>query len=106
VEGYYEPLKKFYGNNSITNILYEIQSKCRNLVLLANITPALTSIQIGGYNSQKDKSGDKASDKASNKAGEKAGDNIDEEEEPILETYSVFDKRMATLLFEYYTFNE
>lgn len=98
VEGYYEPLKKFYGNNSITNILYEIQSKCRNLVLLANITPALTSIQIGGYNSQKDKTGDKAS----NKAGDKAGDNV-EEDESILETYSVFDKRMATLLFEYYT---
>ena len=86
VEGYYEPLKKFYGNNSITNILYEIQSKCRNLVLLANMTPALTNIQIGGYNGKK--------------AGEKAGE---KEEESILETYSVFDKRMATLLFEYYT---
>jgi DNA-directed RNA polymerase beta subunit len=47
VEGYSEPLKKFYGNKSIVNILYEIQSKCRNIVLLANETPALTNIQIG-----------------------------------------------------------
>ena len=75
VEGYYEPLKKFYGNKSIVNILYEIQSKCRNLVLLANETPALTNIQIG----------------------KPRGD------EPALETHSVFDKRTATLLFEYYT---
>ena len=75
VEGYYEPLKKFYGNKSIVNILYEIQSKCRNIVLLANETPALTNIQIG----------------------KPKGD------EPALETYSVFDKRTATLLFEYYT---
>jgi hypothetical protein len=75
VEGYYEPLKKFYGNKSIVNILYEIQSKCRNIVLLANETPALTNIQIG----------------------KPKGD------EPQLETYSVFDKRTATLLFEYYT---
>ena len=75
VEGYYEPIKKFYGNNSIQNILYEIQSKCRNLVLIANETPALTNIQIGSK----------------------------EGKEPALETYSVFDKRTATLLFEYYT---
>jgi len=75
VEGYYEPIKKFYGNNSINNILYEIQSKCRNLVLIANETPALTNIQVGSS----------------------------EGKEPILETYSVFDKRTATLLFEYYT---
>jgi hypothetical protein len=75
VEGYYEPLKKFYGNKSIVNILYEIQSKCRNLVLIANETQALTNIQIG----------------------KPRGD------EPVLETHSVFDKRMVTLLFEYYT---
>ena len=74
VESYYEPLKKFYGNKSINNILYEIQSKCKNLVLLANETPALTNIQIGSQNQTKDN----------------------------LETYSVFDKRTATLLFEYY----
>jgi len=71
VEGYYEPLKKFYGNNSIINILFEIQSKCKSLVLLANETPALTNIRVGNQT-------------------------------PI-ETYSVFDKRTATLLFEYYT---
>ena len=74
VESYYEPLKKFYGNKYINNILYEIQSKCKNLVLLANETPALTNIQIGSQTQTKDN----------------------------LETYSVFDKRTATLLFEYY----
>jgi RNase H-fold protein (predicted Holliday junction resolvase) len=76
VEDYYEPLKKFYGNKAITNILYEIQSRCRNLVLLSETTPALTNIQI-------DRTGEAAS-------------------EGPLETYSVFDKRTATLLFEYY----
>jgi hypothetical protein len=76
VETYYEPLKKFYGNKTIVNVLYEIQSKCRNLVLLANTTPALTNIQI---------------------------DRNKEESTGPIETYSVFDKRTATLLFEYYT---
>jgi hypothetical protein len=67
VTSYYEPLKKFYGVKTINNVLYEIQSKCRSILLLANQTPALTPIKIG--------------DKV---------------------TYSVFDKRLSTLLFEYY----
>jgi hypothetical protein len=67
VENYYDPLKKFYGNNNIQNILYEIQNRCKGVVLLSNETPVLTNIKI------KD-----------------------------IETYSVFDKRMATLLYEHY----
>jgi hypothetical protein len=67
VTSYYEPLKKFYGVKTINNVLYEIQSKCRSIILLATQTPALTPIKIG--------------DKV---------------------TYSVFDKRLSTLLFEYY----
>jgi hypothetical protein len=67
VEDYYEPLKKFYGNNTIQNILIEIQNKCKGIVLLSDETPGLTNIKI------KD-----------------------------IETYSVFDKRMTTLLYEYY----
>jgi len=68
VEGYYEPLKKFYDNNIVKNVLYEIQNKCANIVLLSDNTPALTNIKIGD-----------------------------------IEIYSIFDKRMATLLYEYYT---
>ena len=67
VEGYYEPLKKFYDNAIIKNVLYEIQGKCENTLLLSNETPALTKIQIGDT-----------------------------------EIYSIFDKRMSTLLFEHY----
>ena len=67
VESYYEPLKKFYDNAIIKNVLYEIQGKCENTLLLSNETPALTKIQIGDA-----------------------------------EIYSIFDKRMSTLLFEHY----
>jgi hypothetical protein len=67
VENYYEPLKKFYGNVTLQNILIEIQNKCSGVVLLSNETPGLTNIKI-----------------------------MD------IETYSVFDKRMTTLLYEYY----
>ena len=68
VEKYYEPLKKFYDNNTIKNVLYEIQIKCEAIVLLSNQTPALTNIKVGD-----------------------------------IETYSIFDKRMSTLLYEHYT---
>ena len=47
VENFYKPLDKFYGDSNISNILIEIQSKCRSIVLLANNTPALTNIKIG-----------------------------------------------------------
>ena len=67
VESYYEPLHKFYDNNTIKNVLYEIQSRCAAVVLLSEQTPALTNIKVGD-----------------------------------IETYSIFDKRMSTLLYEYY----
>jgi hypothetical protein len=67
VESYYEPLHKFYDNNTIKNVLYEIQGKCAAVVLLSEQTPALTNIKVGD-----------------------------------IETYSIFDKRMSTLLYEYY----
>jgi hypothetical protein len=67
VEEYYEPLKKFYDNNTIKNVLYEIQSRTSAVLLLSIETPALTNIKIGE-----------------------------------IETYSIFDKRMTTLLYEYY----
>jgi hypothetical protein len=67
VEQYYEPLKKFYDNNTIKNVLYEIQSRTSGVLLLSIETPALTNIKIND-----------------------------------IETYSIFDKRMTTLLYEYY----
>ena len=67
VESYYEPLHKFYDNNTIKNVLYEIQSRCAAVILLSQQTPALTNIKVGD-----------------------------------IETYSIFDKRMSTLLYEYY----
>lgn len=67
VTNFYKPLDKFYDNMNIKKVLYEIQDKCKNIVLLANNTPALTNIKIG--------------DK---------------------EKYHIFDKRVATLLNEYY----
>ena len=70
VSSFYKPLEKFYGNNTIKNVLYEIKSKCYGIYLLSNNTPATTNIKIG--------------DK---------------------EIYSVFEKRTANLLFEYYFFS-
>ena len=67
VEDYYEPLKKFYGDSTVKNVLYEIQIKCKSVVFMSNETPGLTSIKIGD-----------------------------------IDTYSVFDKRVTTLLYEHY----
>jgi hypothetical protein len=67
VESFYEPLLQFFGNVSVENVVAEIQKRCECVLLLSEVTPALTNIKIG--------------DK---------------------ETYSVFDKRTSTLLFEYY----
>ena len=67
VETFYEPIHKFYGNNTINNVLFEIKNKCRAINLLSLNTPAPTNIKIG--------------------------DKI---------TYSGFEKRTLTLLYEYY----
>jgi len=47
LEDFYKPLDKFYGNNTISNVLHEIQNKCKSIILLSNVTPALTNIKIG-----------------------------------------------------------
>jgi hypothetical protein len=50
VENFYEPIHKFYGNNTINNVLFEIKNKCRAINLLSLKTPALTNIKIGDKN--------------------------------------------------------
>ena len=50
---YYENLKHFYGIPSLQNVLTTIQNSCKNLVLLANLTPSFTSIQIGNEKTMK-----------------------------------------------------
>lgn len=67
VNSYYVPLNTFYDNKVISNVLSEIQNRCKNIVQLARTTPAMTNIKMG--------------DK---------------------EMYSVFDKRLVTLLYEHY----
>jgi hypothetical protein len=69
VESFYEPLLQFFGNVSVENVVTEIQKRCECVLLLSEVTPALTNIKIGDKDN---------------------------------ETYSVFDKRTSTLLFEYY----
>ena len=70
VSSFYSPLEKFYGSNTINNVLNEVRNKCRGMYLLSRNTTILTNIKIG----------------------EK-------------ELYSVFDKRIVTLLYEYYFFS-
>ena len=73
VQNFYKPIEKFYGNNTINNVLNVIKSKCRGIYLLSINTPVLTNIKI------------------SNTSGEEKK-----------EMYSVFDKRIVTQLYEYY----
>ena len=47
ISQYYEKLKTFYGTTTLTNILSKIQKTSKNLVLVANSTPAFSSIQMG-----------------------------------------------------------
>jgi tRNA-binding EMAP/Myf-like protein len=47
VSSFYKPIEKFYGNNTINNVLNEIISKTRGIYLLSNNTPILTNIKIG-----------------------------------------------------------
>jgi hypothetical protein len=46
VAKYYEPLKKFYGIKILNNFLYEIQKKCKNIILLSQNTPTITNIKV------------------------------------------------------------
>lgn len=47
VESFYEPLLPFFGNVSVENVVAEIQRRCESIMLLAEVTPALTNIKIG-----------------------------------------------------------
>jgi len=47
VTNFYNPIEKFYGNNTINNVLYEIKNKCRGIYLLSKNTPIFTNITLG-----------------------------------------------------------
>ncbi len=47
VSEYYVPIEKFYGDDTIKNILNEIMLKSRGIYLLSQNTPGLTSIKMG-----------------------------------------------------------
>lgn len=47
VTNFYNPIEKFYGNNTINNLLIELKNKSRGIYLLSKNTPVLTSIKIG-----------------------------------------------------------
>ena len=47
VSSFYTPIEKYYGNNSLKNILHTIMNKSRGIYLLSNNTPVLTNIKIG-----------------------------------------------------------
>jgi hypothetical protein len=46
VANFYKPIEKFYGDNTIKNILNEILTKSRGIYLLSKCTPILTGIKI------------------------------------------------------------
>jgi hypothetical protein len=47
ISEYYEGLNHFYGVPALQNILTTVQQSCKNLVLLANLTPSFTGIKLG-----------------------------------------------------------
>jgi len=47
VSDFYKPIEKFYGDDTIKNVLNEIMTKSRGIYLLSQNTPALTNITIG-----------------------------------------------------------
>jgi hypothetical protein len=44
INNYYTSLKEFYNKNIINNILFEIQIRCKNILLLAKETPSFSTI--------------------------------------------------------------
>jgi hypothetical protein len=46
ISEYYEKLKKFYGLNTLSNILTTVQKSCKNIILLANNTPSYSTIKV------------------------------------------------------------
>ena len=47
ISEYYEGLREFYNDNELYNILNTIQTSCKNLVLLASVTPGFSEIKYG-----------------------------------------------------------
>jgi hypothetical protein len=47
ISNFYGPIEKFYGSNTINNVLLEVKNKCRGIYLLSTTTPILTNIKIG-----------------------------------------------------------
>jgi hypothetical protein len=46
VESYLVGLEKFYGNTAINNVVFEIQEKCKGILLLSQVTPVLTNTRV------------------------------------------------------------
>ena len=47
VESYLTGLEKFFNNNAISNVVLEVQEKCKGILLLAQVTPVQTNIKVG-----------------------------------------------------------
>jgi len=47
VNNFYEPLDKFYGNNTIIPFLDEVKSRIKSFYLLSETTPVFSKIEIG-----------------------------------------------------------
>ena len=46
VKDYYHDLKEFYNKNILSNVLIEVQSICKNMLILTKETPCFSSIEI------------------------------------------------------------
>ena len=46
VQSYLQGLEKFYNNDAISNVVFEIQEKCKGILLLSQVTPVLTNIKV------------------------------------------------------------
>ena len=44
VETYYAPIQPFYGDAVLTKILHTIQLKCESIIILSDVTPAVSNI--------------------------------------------------------------
>jgi hypothetical protein len=87
IKNYYEKLRPFYKNTHVSTVLYNIQNKTKNLVLLTNETPFLSSINIESNNHEKH---------------EKHKKHEKHEQREDITINSIFDVRMSKLLLEQY----
>jgi hypothetical protein len=80
IKNYYEKLRPFYKNTHVSTVLYNIQNKTKNLVLLTNETPFLSSINVESNDH----------------------DNNQQRKNQNISINSIFDVRMSKLLLEHY----